>query len=36
MIAEIQKRQHDLGTPVSDDEILVQRIALRAASLMDR
>ncbi|KAJ5819275.1 hypothetical protein N7474_004866 [Penicillium riverlandense] len=36
MIAEIQNRQHDLATPVSDDEIIVQRIALRAASLMDR
>ncbi|KAJ5624962.1 hypothetical protein N7510_001271 [Penicillium lagena] len=36
IIEEIQNRQHDLDTPVSDDEIIVQRIALRAASLIDR
>lgn len=36
IIAEIQQRRHDRDTPVSDDEIIVQRIALRAASLIDR
>lgn len=36
MIEEIQNRQQDLVLPVSDDEIIVQRMVLRAASLIDR
>ncbi len=36
MIEEIQNHQQDLVLPVSDDEIIVQRMVLRAASLIDR
>lgn len=36
MIEEIRNHRHEFDTAVSDDEIIVQRIALRAVSFIDR